>query len=689
MAIQLFDRACLSTNVTAGRVVFEDNSFRSFGPLFKVIMTGRPTVLEFLPYYQTNFFSVYLDATVGSNPGLGEILIIGSPTFSNTSNAFSCTPVLACPPGSYIVTTNTLTADQTCIPCPAQTFSVAYNVNISSCSPWSVCPPGTYITVNGTTTAGPTCATCPSFTFSDTTNSFACRPWTVCYPGSFVNVSGTVTRSTTCASCNQSFYSNTTNALTCLNCVSVSTCTAGYQLDGVCNSTWSPSCVKSRCICGFSDTDIGTGNSSYLCDPYSTMPYVQNGRCVSTCFDTAYNTDLTSAALYRSYNPVTNLTIGYISYPNCFNKQWCTPTNCAFYAPDDCSRCLQCSSSFELTAIDPDLLSYRPCKPAARPYFRNCADVSFNLRALERPPIAVSWILVAMDDESGIQFVQCTDTTNQRRVIDVSTYMLGQTTVTCTTTDWANYTVQNNCSLTVTITDVTPPVFNCPLNAFYVIVKAGEKIGSFNWSIPIAIDYVDGVTNVTCDRALSNTTFGLGSNNIYCTSSDKRPNTATCIQQVFIRDVSAPNISCPANLQKNLTGYQFQFVTFAVSAVDPASQITLPQVTCSPPSGSTFAVASTPVLCTAYSTVSGQSASCSFEIIIADITAPVVSCSNQVVTTSSGRDTAEVSLTGQVFDNSGGLPPTLLCEPPTNSAFDVGTTIVTCHATDASLNTGT
>src|SRR5207245_2816013 len=104
--------------------------------------------------------------------------------------------------------------------------------------------------------------------------------------------------------------------------------------------------------------------------------------------------------------------------------------------------------------------------------------------------------------------------------------------------------------------------------------------------------------------------------------------------------------------------------------------------TCVPPSGSSFPVGTTTVQCTA-TDAAGHSSSCSFTVTVADTTPPSISCPN--------NETAECTGNGQATVNyppasatdicDGPLPTT--CVPPSGSSFPVGTTTVTCTATDA------
>jgi subtilisin-like proprotein convertase family protein len=106
-------------------------------------------------------------------------------------------------------------------------------------------------------------------------------------------------------------------------------------------------------------------------------------------------------------------------------------------------------------------------------------------------------------------------------------------------------------------------------------------------------------------------------------------------------------------------------------------------VTCLPPSGSSFPRGTTTVACT---TAAGPG--CNFTVTVNDTEAPVISC-NPIyavgVAPSPGGCATVTYATPAATDNCPGV--TVACTPPSGSCFAVGTTTVTCVATDAAGNT--
>jgi uncharacterized repeat protein (TIGR01451 family) len=105
-------------------------------------------------------------------------------------------------------------------------------------------------------------------------------------------------------------------------------------------------------------------------------------------------------------------------------------------------------------------------------------------------------------------------------------------------------------------------------------------------------------------------------------------------------------------------------------------------VECNPPSGALFPVGTTFVVC------AGDTGSpCSFRVIVEDTEVPTITCpaNVSVFEDSPGSGSAIVGYASPVVTDN--CPTTITCEPASGSAFNVGTTTVTCQADDGSGNT--
>jgi hypothetical protein len=147
-------------------------------------------------------------------------------------------------------------------------------------------------------------------------------------------------------------------------------------------------------------------------------------------------------------------------------------------------------------------------------------------------------------------------------------------------------------------------------------------------------------------------------------------------------DVTAPAVVCPDDLVAEATGPDGATVTFTVTATDDMDPS--PVVVCQPASGSTFPLGTTTVTCTATDATGNQS-SCSFDVTVADTTAPEIVCPDDRVAEATGPGGATVTFTVTATDGVDPAPA-VACVPASGSTFPLGTTTVACTVTDAAGN---
>ncbi|MGH9800385.1 MAG: HYR domain-containing protein, partial [Blastocatellia bacterium] len=136
-------------------------------------------------------------------------------------------------------------------------------------------------------------------------------------------------------------------------------------------------------------------------------------------------------------------------------------------------------------------------------------------------------------------------------------------------------------------------------------------------------------------------------------------------------------LTCPANITvPNTTGQCSAAVTYSA----PTTSGTCGTVTCSPASGSTFAVGTTTVSC---SSATGGGA-CSFTVTVQDTQAPTITCPANHTANGSGPTVVNYPAP-TVGDNCPGVGAPN-CVPASGSSFPLGTTTVTCSVSDASPN---
>ncbi|MFY9556892.1 MAG: HYR domain-containing protein, partial [Blastocatellia bacterium] len=143
-------------------------------------------------------------------------------------------------------------------------------------------------------------------------------------------------------------------------------------------------------------------------------------------------------------------------------------------------------------------------------------------------------------------------------------------------------------------------------------------------------------------------------------------------------------ITCPANITVSNDPNQCGAV---VNYPAPTTTGNCGTITCSPASGSFFPVGTTTVTCT-----STAGPNCTFTVTVLDTQPPVITCPANITTTTTVScpivtTSGPVNFTTTASDNCPGV--VVVCNPPSGSVFPVGTTTVTCTATDASGNTAT
>jgi hypothetical protein len=254
---------------------------------------------------------------------------------------------------------------------------------------------------------------------------------------------------------------------------------------------------------------------------------------------------------------------------------------------------------------------------------------------------------------------------------------LGVTTITITAKDAADNSA--TCTTTFTVNDTTPPSITCPAN----ITKNNDSnqcsaIATFQ---PVGSDNCTGVST-SCTPA-SGTAFPVGTTTVTCTATDAAGNHTSCSFTVTVNDVQPPNITCPANITRGTDpNAATAVVTFLPSVTDNCAGVTF---NCSPASGSSFALGTTTVTCTATDAHSNTD-TCSFTVTVVDTQPPTIICpANQIRSNSPNQCGAVVTYPAPtVTDNTPGS--SFVCSPAAGSFFPIGTTMVTCVATDSGGN---
>ncbi len=205
------------------------------------------------------------------------------------------------------------------------------------------------------------------------------------------------------------------------------------------------------------------------------------------------------------------------------------------------------------------------------------------------------------------------------------------------------------------------------------------------YSPPTATDNVDGAVPVACTPA-PGAGFPLGTTQVNCTATDSSGNHSSASFSVTVADKTPPTLNLPSPAAAEATSGAGAAVAFSVSAsdnVDPA-----PSVSCTPASGSLFPLGSTTVSCKA-TDASGNSSTGSFSVNVVDTTPPAFSNVPAGITVeANGPGGSHVSYAAPSANDLVDGPVPVLCGPSSGSNFPLGTTTVTCNASDAHGNHG-
>jgi hypothetical protein len=265
-----------------------------------------------------------------------------------------------------------------------------------------------------------------------------------------------------------------------------------------------------------------------------------------------------------------------------------------------------------------------------------------------------------------------------------TTFPLGVTTVSCTATD-PDTGLPETATFTVTVQDTTPPAVVPPGAPIQETADPAGAVVSFSAS---ASDIVVGSLVPSCTPA-SGSLFPIGTTTVTCSATDAHNNagSATFTVIVTLVDTTAPVVTAPADISATTTVAAPLAVTFTASANDNLDGPLTP--TCTPATGSPFAIGTTTVTCSATDAHNNAgSATFTVTVTLVDTTPPVVSVPGSVIAEAVSANGAPVTFTATAVDNlDGTLMPA--CTPASGSIFAKGSSPVTCTAVDTRGNIGT
>src|ERR1051325_860929 len=213
-----------------------------------------------------------------------------------------------------------------------------------------------------------------------------------------------------------------------------------------------------------------------------------------------------------------------------------------------------------------------------------------------------------------------------------------------------------------------PPILNVPEVLTAEATSASGAAVDFSGDVN-GISFVDPppAPTISCTPA-SGSTFALGTTPVSCTATDSFGSTHGSFK-VFVGDTTGPVITVPAPFTTTNP------VTYTVSAVD-AVDGTRP-VTCSPASGTTFPNGVTTVQCSS-TDLHDNTSFASFQVSVGAPPAPTLTLPANMTAVAADHVGVRVA-----YEVTADQDAAVVCTPESGSFFNIGTTTVSCTATNS------
>ncbi|XP_070554593.1 hyalin-like [Ptychodera flava] len=304
------------------------------------------------------------------------------------------------------------------------------------------------------------------------------------------------------------------------------------------------------------------------------------------------------------------------------------------------------------------------------------SDVTQNTDA-GLPTASVTWTAAIATDNSGLT------PTSSATHTSGDNFVIGSTNVTYTFQDDSSNTAE--CTFTITVDDVEPPVPTCPSDVIQN-TDAGLPTASVTWTAAIATDN-SGLTPTSSATHTSGDNFAIGSTNVTYTFQDDSSNTAECTFTITVDDMEPPVPTCPSDVTQNTdAGLPTASITWTAAIATDNSGLT-PTSSATHTSGDNYAIGSTNVTYT-FQDDSSNSAECTFTVTVDDVEPPVPTCPSDVTqNTDAGLPTASITWTAAIATDNSGLTPTSSATHTSGDNFAIGSTNVTYTFQDDRSNT--
>ncbi|MDZ4824680.1 MAG: HYR domain-containing protein [Flavobacteriales bacterium] len=275
-----------------------------------------------------------------------------------------------------------------------------------------------------------------------------------------------------------------------------------------------------------------------------------------------------------------------------------------------------------------------------------------------------------------------------------ATYPVGTTTVNWTLTDI--YGNVSTCSMTITVVDLELPTITCTADII-VVNDATECEAFITVPAPTVNDNcaIASVLNDYNNTADASDIYVVGTTIVTWTVTDIFGNTASCTQTIIVNDTELPTITCPPNLASNTdAGVCEAFVAIAAPVVSDNCAVAsvVNDYTGTSDASAIYPQGTTMVTWTV-TDIYGNAATCTQEIVVNDVEAPVVDCTDDInVNTDAGVCEAMATVAAPVVSDNCGIASVVNDYTGVDNAdgiYPQGSTTVTWTITDIHANVST
>lgn len=279
----------------------------------------------------------------------------------------------------------------------------------------------------------------------------------------------------------------------------------------------------------------------------------------------------------------------------------------------------------------------------------------------------------ASDAVDGTVSVSCTP-------ISGSTFSVGATTVTCSASDTAGNTAST--SFIISVQDTTPPVVS--VTPASQTIEATGPLGASASFTSSAVDLVGGVRPTSCTPA-SGSTFAIGTTTVTCTAVDLQSNTGSTTATIIVADTTGPAVTIAGDTNVSLNTSD-TYTELGATANDVVDGDIVPAI-----GGDTVDTSVVKVYRVTYEATDsrGNKTTATRTVSVSDIDAPVIESHKNVTAEATSSTGATVPYTNPTANDAVDGTVDVTCSPESGSLFSLGTTPVTCTATDSSDNTAT